>query len=63
MKDYPPSLYKRVKHSGYDSLQAQLAFSMKEAYLHKAVIRLLLAGCKRNLPYCDNVYIERIVNY
>ena len=62
MKDYAPSLYKRVKHLGYDSLEAQLAFSMKEAYLHKAVIRILLAGCRRNLPYSDNVYIWIVNN-
>lgn len=53
--DCPTSLYIQMKQSGFDFQESHLSYSMTHPSVHRAVMKILLAGSKRNLPYSDLV--------
>lgn len=53
--DYPTSIYIQMKQAGFDFQESHLSFSMTHPSVHRAVVKILLAGSKRNLPYSDLV--------
>lgn len=55
MKDIPPSQYIHLKECGYDVMEPHLSFSFANRLIHKLVVRVLLVGARKSLPYSDMV--------
>ena len=55
VKDIPPSQYILLKERGYDSMQPHLSYPCSNQLIHKMVVRILLVGARKSLPYSDMV--------
>lgn len=53
VKDIVPSKYIQFKERGYDTMASHLQFTLDDPMIHKLVLRVLLIGGRKNLPYSD----------
>lgn len=53
VKDIVPSKYIQFKERGYDTMAPHLQFTLDDPMIHKLVLRVLLIGGRKNLPYSD----------